>query len=64
MIRRVCSSAGSPLSMIRWWHTVRTSSSGPCGHSSWERDANENTNGLIREYFPKRAEVTDGIEYL
>ena len=31
-------------------------------YSSWERGINENTNGLVRQYFPKRTDfnqVTD-----
>ena len=28
-------------------------------YSSWERGVNENTNGLIRQYFPKQRELTD-----
>ena len=27
-------------------------------YSSWERGVNENTNGLIRQYFPKDRELT------
>jgi transposase, IS30 family len=33
-------------------------------HSPRERGTNENTNGLIREYFPKGTEITGDMDYL
>jgi IS30 family transposase len=33
-------------------------------HSPWERGSNENLNRIVREFFPKRVEITSDPECL
>ena len=46
----------------RDWRAIETSTGLDCFYAhpyhSWERGTNENTNGLIREYFPKKTDFT------
>jgi IS30 family transposase len=44
------------------WQTLETKTGLRCyfanAYHSWERGTNENTNGLIRDYFPKKTDFT------
>ncbi len=46
----------------QYWPEITAATGAQCffahPYSSWERGSNENTNGLIRDYFPKKTDFT------